>query len=82
MDNNGHSQRPDSPALNVRWGLGMLILLLTLAVWIFFYVERMPLDAAGTSVVALLMTLLVWMGRWCWLRLRRRADVKRDKAEK
>ncbi len=66
----------------MRWALGILILLLTLAVWIFFYVERMPLDAGSTSVVALAMTLLVWIGRWCWLRVRRRGDASPAEAKK
>jgi hypothetical protein len=56
-------------AIKVTWGVGILILLLTLAVWIFFKLENMPLDTASTSVVALGATLFVMLGRWVASRL-------------
>jgi hypothetical protein len=54
--------RPASKGVRVPWGTGILILLPTLAVWAFFYVEKMPLDAPTTSFVALGMTF--W-SLWC-----------------
>lgn len=58
------------------WGTGVSILLLTLAVWIFFYVEQMKLDAGSTAVVALAVTVLVVGTQWVWSRIRRGRDEK------
>ena len=57
--------------IGVTWALGMTILVLTLAVWMFFYFERMALDAGGTAVVAMMVTLAVVAGRFAWSRLRK-----------
>ena len=58
------------------WGTGIWILLLTLAVWVFFYVEQMKLDEGSTAVVALAVTILVVAAQWIWSRVRRTRDEK------
>ncbi len=57
--------------IGVTWAVGMTILVLTLAVWMFFYFERMTLDAGGTAVVAMVITITVLVGRFVWSRMRR-----------
>ena len=65
----------------VSWGTGMWILLLTLAVWIYFYVERMQLDSASTAVVALAVTVIVVAAQRLWSRVRRNREDKSGTAK-
>ena len=75
--------RPTSvlEGLKVSWGTAMWILLLTLAVWTYFYVERLPLDAAATAVVALAVTVIVVAAQWLWSRIRRGPQDKNGTAK-
>ena len=58
------------------WSTAILVILLTAAVYIFYDYKNMPLDRAGTSVVALFMLLLVSLARWLWSRSRQRGKAK------
>ena len=62
--------------LKVSWRTGIWILLITLAVWIYFYVEHLPLDQTATVVVALAATVLVVVAQWLWSRIRRSRENK------
>ncbi len=68
--------------VGVTWGLAISIVVGTLAIWIFFYVENMPLDAGGTAVVALAMTLAAMGGRWVWSRAWRQREAKKLEVKK
>ena len=57
--------------MRVPWATGIWILSLTLAVWLFFYVKQVPLDAASTGVVALAVMIFVVTAQWLWSRIRR-----------
>ena len=59
------------------WFAGALFLLLTVAVWVSFYLiygEAGKLDQAETTVLALVMALIVFGGRWCIGRFRRKPN--------
>lgn len=61
------------------WFAATLFLVLVLVVWVAFYAlygESGKLDAAETTVVALILALLVFVGRW--LILRRKRTPNRD----
>jgi len=62
--------------LKLPWGAVMLILVLTGAVWVFFYLEDMALDPGSTTVVALAIILLVMVGRWLLARARQKGAAK------
>ena len=62
--------------LKLPWGTVMLILVLTLAVWLFFYLEGMELDPGSTCVVALLVTIPVALGRWLLTRGQQKGAAK------
>jgi hypothetical protein len=47
-------------------GVVLLTFLLSLATWMFFYVESMPLDSKGTAVVCGGWALLVFSAKWLW----------------
>jgi hypothetical protein len=70
----------DSPrtlgSLKLPWGTVILILVLTGGVWIFFYKEGMQLDQASTAVVALVVIILVMLGRWLLKRGHRKGTAK------
>jgi type VI protein secretion system component VasK len=62
--------------LKASWRTGIWILLITLAVWIYFYVQHMQLDQTATVVVALAATVLVVVAQWLWSRIRRSREDK------
>jgi Na+/proline symporter len=47
----------------------LVIVTLALAVWLFFYVESMPLESMGTVVVVGVCAAIVFAGKWLWKRL-------------
>ncbi len=51
---------------------GLVILVLSLAIWLFFSLESMRLDAASTSVVVLVCTVVVLSAKWLWLHFHRK----------
>lgn len=56
------------------WLAGVLFVLLTLAGWVSFYLmygEAGKLNQAETTVLALIIALIVFGGRWCIVRIRR-----------
>jgi L-asparagine transporter-like permease len=62
--------------IKLPWAFVVLILVLTGAVWTFFYVEDMTLDPGATVVVALLVIILVMSGRWLLKRGQRKGAAK------
>jgi hypothetical protein len=62
--------------LKLPWGAVVLILVLTGAVWLFFYLEDMPLDPGSTGVVALAVIILVMVGRWLLARRQQKGAAK------
>ena len=75
----GKAPQTASGPFKVSLGVGISVLLLTFAVWIFFYVEQMPLDSGSTTVVALGAVLSVLAVRWLWSRRRSRVVAKAEK---
>jgi hypothetical protein len=65
-----------SGSLKLPWGVVVLILVLTGAVWILFYMEGMQLDQGSTGVVALVVIILVMSGRWLLKRGQRKGAAK------
>jgi hypothetical protein len=49
-------------------GVTFLIVILSLATWVFFYVESMRLDPPATAVVCGGWALLLLSGKWLWSR--------------
>ncbi len=64
----------------VPWRTGIWILLLTLAVWSFFYVKQAQLDAASTGVVALAVIIFVFAAQWLWSLIRRSKKIGAEKS--
>ena len=77
----GKAPQTESGPFKVSLGVGISVLLLTLAVWIFFYVEQMPLDPGSTTVVALGAALSVVLVRWLWSWRRPRVEAKAEKSK-
>ena len=72
MDEESHSGSDESPFGGL-WLAGVIILLLTLGVWVFFYSEygdQGQLSLADTTVVAFIIAFVVFGARWL---LQRRA---------
>jgi hypothetical protein len=65
-----------SGSLKLPWGAVVLILVLTGAVWILFYTEGMQLDQGSTGVVALVVIILVMLGRWLLKRGQRQGSAE------
>ncbi len=69
---------PGHPAFSGVWLAGLLWILLTLAVWVSWYAffgEEAKLTPDGTTVIALILALVVFGGRWCWLRAKRKTPT-------
>ena len=62
--------------LHVAWITGLIVLLLTVAIWLFFGFEGLPLDGSSTAAVVLAMTVLVFSGQSAWRVWRRRRQMK------
>jgi drug/metabolite transporter (DMT)-like permease len=75
---NDEGTRPPSPFRGIKlpWGAVILILMLTAAVWIFFYLENMQLDSGSTAAVAFVFIVVVMLGRWFLMRGQRRRAPK------
>jgi predicted MFS family arabinose efflux permease len=76
MKGDDSRQAPAFRRLKLPWAMVILILVLTGAIWIFFYLEDMALDSGATSVVALVVIILVVTGRWLLKRARRKGVTK------
>jgi hypothetical protein len=57
--------------LKASTGAILLIILLSLATWVFFAWEEMPLYAAGTAVVVGAWAVVVLLGRRLWSHFRK-----------
>jgi hypothetical protein len=67
-DNQGLSMFSKAP-----FSVVAAVFVFTFAVWIFFYLMKMPLHAQGTTVVAAFMFGLISLVKWVWLRTHRRS---------
>ena len=56
----------------------VVVLVLSLTAWVCFYFANVPLNAAETTVVVGLITLMVILVKWVWTRMR--ASVKGRRA--
>jgi di/tricarboxylate transporter len=56
-------------------GIGVVVFILTLAIWIFFDRLDMRLDPIGTTVVATAIAIVAIFGQWLWSR-RTRKGIK------
>jgi heme/copper-type cytochrome/quinol oxidase subunit 4 len=66
--------RSDRSPFGALWLAGLVFVLVTLAVWVFFYVrygEAGQLNGAETTVVAIVIAVAVFGTRWCILRFRK-----------
>jgi hypothetical protein len=76
---------PGSSPVGAWWPAGLVFLLATLAVWVFYYLhygEQGQLTPSETSVVALLIALLVFGARWCIMRFSRKAKIDAPEEKK
>jgi hypothetical protein len=48
-----------------------VVIALALAVWVFFYVTTIPLNATETSVVVGVCAVMVVAAKWIWTRARK-----------
>jgi hypothetical protein len=83
----GEESRSDSGAspFGGWWLAGILFLLLTLGVWVFFYSEygeAGELSSSDTTVVALIIALIVFGGRWILVRVSRKRRARQNEASK
>jgi hypothetical protein len=62
--------------VKVSSGIGLVIFLLTLGVWIFFYTMDMRLDPGSTTVVATALTVIAIFGQRIWSRRTRNRGTK------
>lgn len=60
----------------------VLILVLSLALWMLFFVRRMPLDAPATLVVVGIVALVVVGTRWLLAAYRQRARAGAAKEDR
>ena len=57
-----------------------VIIVLSLGIWLFFYLASMPLDASSTMVVVGICIALVYAGKFIWSRMCRRKGKRVEKA--
>jgi hypothetical protein len=63
-------------SLKISGGIGVIVFLITLAIWIFFDVEDMRLDPVSTTVVATAVSLVAVSVEWIWSHRRRNKGAK------
>jgi hypothetical protein len=56
----------------------VIILVLSLAAWLYFYVDSVPLNAAETTVVVGLIALIVVLAKWVWTKKRASGNGRRS----
>jgi Na+/proline symporter len=56
----------------------VVILILSLAAWLYFYVDSVPLNAAETTVVVGLIALIVVLAKWVWTKKRASGNGRRS----
>lgn len=78
MSDDQKASKASTGQVSVPFSIGAVVLLLTLSIWVFFYIEQMPLDPGSTAVVALIATLLVLVARRLWTR-RARTEPKLER---
>ena len=75
-----HRLAPARETRGVRTTLttAVIILVLSLAAWLYFYVDSVALNAAETTVVVGLIALIVILAKWVWTKNRTSGNGRRS----